>query len=145
METIKNLKLLLANLWVSFFNLRNAHWNIKAVNFLELHKLFQSLYEMIEDNADDIAERIRQLGDTAPASMVDYMSIATLKGAKPLETVTDAFSIAVSDLTAINTQVIDIMSKLDAKDEASRNLLAGICQELEKQIWILKSFILINA
>jgi hypothetical protein len=25
METLKNLKLLLANLWVSFFNLRNAH------------------------------------------------------------------------------------------------------------------------
>ena len=140
METKSSLKTLLSNLWVVFFNLRNAHWNIQAPNFLELHKLFQSLYELIEDYADMVAERIRQLNDNPPASMVEYMALTQFKGSVALTDAKEAITVAINDLTEINSQVIDIMADLDERDEASRNLLAGICQELEKQIWILNSF-----
>lgn len=37
-------------------------------------------------------------------------------------------------------QNLSCMSALDKRDEASRNLLAGQCQQFEKYIWFLKSF-----
>lgn len=137
---MKELQILLANLWVVFFNLRNAHWNIKALNFLELHKLFGELYSMVEGNADDVAERIRQLDGTPAASMPEYMALANIKSAKTLSDATEAISINIAGLYALNTQIINIMAGLEAKDEATRNLLAAICQEYEKQLWILQSF-----
>jgi starvation-inducible DNA-binding protein len=79
MEIITALKSLLANFWILFFDSRNAHWNIQSKTFMELHKFFQALYELAEDNADDIAERIRQLGDFTPIIMSDFVKLKTIQ------------------------------------------------------------------
>ena len=39
-----------------------AHWNIKGENFYQLHLLFDSIAEHVEDAADLIAERVTALG-----------------------------------------------------------------------------------
>ena len=140
METKDKLKPLLSNLWVLFFDCRNAHWNIQAINFMELHKFFESLYQLAEDNADDIAERIRQLGEFAPALMGDYLRTKTINEVP--EILSDqkvAISHILNVLTQINTQMVDIMQNL-GKDEATRNMLAGMIQENEKRMWFLRSF-----
>ena len=123
MKTTDKLRQLFANLWILFFDSRNAHWNIQSQNFMELHKFFESLYQLSEDYADDIAERIRQLGEFTPILISEILR---------LKTVTDVAEILSDETTAIN--------HLLGKDEASRNLLAGMTQELEKRMWFLRSF-----
>ena len=44
---------------------KQAHWNVKGMNFWQLHELFDKLAETIEDHADTIAERITALGGEA--------------------------------------------------------------------------------
>ena len=44
---------------------KQAHWNVKALNFIALHQLFDGINEEVEDYVDDIAERAVQLGGVA--------------------------------------------------------------------------------
>lgn len=44
---------------------KQAHWNVKGVNFIALHKLFDEINEDVEDYVDLIAERAVQLGGSA--------------------------------------------------------------------------------
>lgn len=141
METKEQLKQLLSNLWVLFFDARNAHWNIQGIVFGPLHSFFQSLYEKAESNADDVAERLRQLGEFAPALMGDYLANKTI--IEVPETLSEQ-SQAIKHLLNVNNQIVEqirsIMQDLGT-DEATRNLLAGMIQQMEKDAWMLRSYI----
>lgn len=44
---------------------KQAHWNVKGMNFIALHELFDRVATELEPVVDDIAERITTLGGTA--------------------------------------------------------------------------------
>jgi len=51
-----------------------AHWNVKGEGFYPAHKLFDKVYELVQGQTDDIAERITALGGEAlglPAQIED--------------------------------------------------------------------------
>src|SRR3954466_4330475 len=45
--------------------IKQAHWNVKGPNFIALHELFDRINEDVEDNVDELAERVVQLGGVA--------------------------------------------------------------------------------
>jgi starvation-inducible DNA-binding protein len=44
---------------------KHAHWNVKGLQFFQLHELFDSVASHLEDQSDLIAERVTQLGGVA--------------------------------------------------------------------------------
>lgn len=48
-----------------------AHWNVKGINFFQLHELFDDIAENVEGHVDLIAERITALGGVARGSVRD--------------------------------------------------------------------------
>src|SRR5712691_3259565 len=42
-----------------------AHWNVKGINFMQLHLLFDSVAAHLEEQTDTIAERVVTLGGVA--------------------------------------------------------------------------------
>src|SRR5437879_2023338 len=48
---------------------KQAHWNVKGLNFIALHELFDKINESAEEWVDLIAERIIQLGGTAEGTV----------------------------------------------------------------------------
>ncbi|MCA9889305.1 MAG: DNA starvation/stationary phase protection protein Dps, partial [Anaerolineae bacterium] len=44
---------------------KQAHWNVKGINFIQLHELFDSLAEGVLEYVDMIAERATALGGYA--------------------------------------------------------------------------------
>src|SRR5512147_1346076 len=44
---------------------KQAHWNVKGMQFYQLHDLFDTLAEAVEEYTDLIAERATALGGTA--------------------------------------------------------------------------------
>src|SRR3982750_4057094 len=44
---------------------KQAHWNVKGMNFFQLHELFDQIATDVEGHIDLIAERITTLGGTA--------------------------------------------------------------------------------
>jgi DNA-binding ferritin-like protein len=72
---------------------RQAYWNVKGLNFMDLRKLFDQVAQGVEGYANLIAERIVQLGGTAEGtarvvagrSALDGYAHAALFGNDPID------------------------------------------------------------
>lgn len=48
---------------------KQAHWNVKGMDFYALHKLFDDVAEAVEPFVDTVAERVTALGGTAQGTL----------------------------------------------------------------------------
>ncbi|MEM8824988.1 MAG: DNA starvation/stationary phase protection protein [Pseudomonadota bacterium] len=53
---------------------QNFHWNVKGMNFGSLHALFQEIYEDHFAAQDDLAERIRAIGETVEGKLAGHLA-----------------------------------------------------------------------
>ncbi|MGZ3174025.1 MAG: DNA starvation/stationary phase protection protein Dps, partial [Croceibacterium sp.] len=65
---------------------KQAHWNVKGVNFIALHELFDDINESVEEYVDLLAERVVQLGGVAEGTLRLAATRSTLKVYPPLIT-----------------------------------------------------------
>lgn len=75
----------LADTYRLTFKTHAYHWNVEGPLFFSLHKLTEEQYENMFAAADELAERIRALGQLAPSKMSDILeaSIIIDKDAPP--------------------------------------------------------------
>ena len=66
---------LLADEFVLYTKTLRAHWNLEGPDFHSMHLYFEELYQQAAARADDVAERIRQLGHYAPASLQKFLQL----------------------------------------------------------------------
>ena len=71
-NVIKSLSKLLADSYTLYLKTQNFHWNVTGPNFHSLHTMFEEQYPDLDDAVDVIAERIRALGEYAPAAFSLY-------------------------------------------------------------------------
>src|SRR6201986_4331516 len=69
---------LLADEYVLYTKTRNAHWNVEGPDFHSMHIFFEQQYEDLEEKVDSVAERIRQLGHYAPATLQSFLQLTHL-------------------------------------------------------------------
>jgi starvation-inducible DNA-binding protein len=53
---------------------QNFHWNVTGMSFGPLHELFQQIYEDHFIGQDDLAERIRAIGETAEGKLAGHLA-----------------------------------------------------------------------
>lgn len=120
---------------------KQAHWNIKSVNFLSIHELFDKVHEEIENSADLIAERILQLGGVAEgtskavgrkSTLPDYPTAITEAAAH-----IEFFLGSASKFTKTVRQSVEEATQW--KDLVTADILTQVTRGLDKQIWILES------
>jgi starvation-inducible DNA-binding protein len=73
-ELIDALTKVMADTFAMYYKAHSSHWNIEGPNFPQYHEFLQDLYNELWASVDDIAEKIRQLGGYAPASLAELMS-----------------------------------------------------------------------
>jgi len=143
-EVATILNSLLADEYVLYTKTRNAHWNVEGKSFMELHKLFESQYDALETNIDDIAERVRSLGHFALGSLKNFLSVTRLL--EDMEDFSDAFHIIQTLLDDHETIIrilrnnITELSK-ESKDFGSIDFMTGLMEQHEKTAWILRSYL----
>ena len=52
---------------------QNYHWNVTGMSFGQLHALFQAIYEDHFAGQDDLAERVRAIGQTAEGKLAVHL------------------------------------------------------------------------
>jgi starvation-inducible DNA-binding protein len=120
---------------------KHAHWNVKGPNFIALHELFDKVAETVEDQIDELAERITSLGGTAYGTV---RAAARGTSLKPYpEEITDgmdhveALSSALADFGKKVRRGIDQTGKWGDADTA--DLLTGISRDIDKYLWFLEA------
>ena len=69
----------LADEYVLYTKTRKYHWNVEGPHFHDLHKLFESQYEEIDETIDAVAERIRATGLYSTGSFEEFLKDARIK------------------------------------------------------------------
>ena len=119
-----------------------AHWNVEGPGFFALHTAFQTQYEELFVAIDEIAERIRALGNYAIGGLNQLAQTAQLKEfAAPLaqEDYVRRLVTANQKLLADAALARDLAGK--ANDPESQDLMIGRITLHQKTIWMLKSFL----
>lgn len=136
------MKIILADKYVLYTKLRNYHWNVTGPAFYQLHATFEQLYDEMALDVDAIAERLRTLGFNAPATLVEFLKLTTLKEdvaefphySKMVEKIAE-------DYTAISSKLNVTAKKFqdELNDEVSAGMLYGLVEKYQKHVWMLKS------
>ncbi len=124
-----------------FTQVKWAHWNLKGPQFIQLHELFDSVAEHVEDQTDSIAERIAALGGVANGTAREAAAKSGLKEANL------AASDGPSQLKWLVPNVAHHANALrqavnesdDLGDKITADLFTAITRELDKDLWFLEA------
>ena len=141
-DVANGLKTLLADSYTLYLQTHNFHWNVTGPQYRELHLLFEEQYTELATAVDEIAERIRTLGDAAPGT---YRAFAELSSIEEVDGVPDARDMIVALQTA-HEQVVKsaravLKTAQDADDESSVALISDRMRIHEKTAWMLRSML----
>ncbi len=134
----------LADEYVLYTKTRKYHWNVEGPHFHDLHKLFESQYEEIDETIDAVAERIRALGLYSTGSFAEF-----LKDARIQEDVGGQIGASqmlqnlLGDHEAIIRSLrVDLVAAVESYGDAgNQDFLTGLMEAHEKSAWMLRSLL----
>lgn len=133
---------LLADSYSTYLKTHNFHWNVEGPMFATLHTMFETQYMELATAVDEIAERIRALGEPAPASYTAYAELSSVPDETGHPEALDMVRQLVAAQEAIARTARDVMPLADeAGDEPTADLLTQRMQVHEKNAWMLRSLL----
>jgi len=141
-ESGEILSLALADQYILYTKTRNFHWNVKGLNFSELHAFFENQYSQLDDFIDKTAERIRQLGRVAPGSLQEFLTKTRLAEAQCGTDAHEMLAQLLKDHETIIRQYrsdVDVLTTLG--DAGNADFLTGLLENHEKMAWMLRSYL----
>jgi starvation-inducible DNA-binding protein len=134
------LKVLLASSYTLYLKTHNYHWNVTGPMFTTLHGLFMTQYTELSLAIDEIAERIRTLGEQAPGSYQAFAALSTVDEETRFPKAKDMLENLLSDqakIVAVAKRVIAAAE--ECKDQPSVDLATRRMEVHEKNAWMLRS------
>jgi starvation-inducible DNA-binding protein len=138
----KQLSRLLADEFVLYTKTRNAHWNVEGRDFHSMHVFFESQYGELEEIMDSVAERIRQLGHYAPATLKEFLALTQLTEKSGEKNDSQGF---IKELTADHEGIIIFLRENinafanEFKDAGTSDFITGLMEDHEKMAWMLRA------
>lgn len=121
---------------------KQAHWNVKGVNFIALHKLFDEVYAAAEGFVDEIAERITALGGLADGS-VAALAKSDVPDHPTKAVDWKAHVNALADELAAYGKLVrqDIDNTDELGDKGTADLFTGISRDVDKFLWFVEAHV----
>ncbi len=130
----------LADSYYLYLKTHNFHWNVMGMNFQTLHKLFEEQYNELFASLDQIAERIRSLGEYVPASNIQFKELTCLKETKEIPKDREMIKILLEDHESIIRNLRSWIEEVNkAGDVGTTDFLTARIEEHEKTAWMLRS------
>ena len=121
---------------------QNVHWNVTGPMFGTLHTLFETQYTELAVAVDEIAERIRTLGEQAPGGYQQFAALSEIEES-PADLTADAMIRILSEdqlvVAKIATQLTQAAA--EAGDEATASIASDRVVLHEKNAWMIRSHI----
>jgi starvation-inducible DNA-binding protein len=133
---------LLADEFILYTKTRRAHWNIEGKDVHSMHTCFESQYEQLDEVIDSVAERIRQLGHYAPATLKEFLELTRLTEKTGEKNDSQGF---IKDLLADHEGIIIFLRENinpfagELKDAGTSDFITGLMEDHEKMAWMLRA------
>ena len=136
----EGLSKLLADSYAVYLKTHGYHWNVRGPNFSQLHTLFMAQYTEMWTAIDEVAERIRALGELAPQGYGAFGNLSAIKDGDPTKNAEAMLKDLIeSHETLIATLYAALPSAQEAGDEVSASLISDRLTAHEKHVWMLRS------
>ena len=133
---------LLADSYTLYLKTHNYHWNVTGPQFNTLHTMFEQQYTELALAVDEIAERIRALGITAPGSYSEFAKLTSVEEGTGNESAEEMIrQLVVGQETVVRTARKAFPAADAANDEPTADLLTQRMQVHEKNAWMLRSML----
>jgi starvation-inducible DNA-binding protein len=138
----QELSKMLADEFVLYTKTRNAHWNVEGTDFHSMHVFFEQQYNELDETMDSVAERIRQLGHYAPATLQSFLQLTHLT--EKLGEKNDSLGFIkelVMDHEAIIVNLRENIKRFadEYGDAGTSDFITGLMEEHEKMAWMLRA------
>jgi starvation-inducible DNA-binding protein len=130
----------LADTYALYLKTQNFHWNVEGPNFPALHKLFEAQYEELADAVDSIAERIRAIGEKAPAAFSIYQKTTHIKEGNVNASAEEMIQALAHDHTHLSEQAKKVRSIAEeVSDIGTVSFTEDRIRAHEKTAWMLNA------
>lgn len=134
------LGIVLADTYQLFIKTQGVHWNVAGPTFVSIHELTEAHYENMYQAIDEIAERIRALGEKAPASYSKYGELSSIKDEDEPKTAGEMLDMLIADhQTAVLNMRACVEWCEEKKDFVTADMLIARMSWHEEAIWMLKA------
>ncbi len=139
-EIADGLARVLADTYSVCLKTQNYHWNVKGPLFHTLHAMFEEQYTELAVAIDEIAERIRALGEPTPGSFTDFAKLSSINEESGSPSAETMISNLIEDQATIVQTCKNVFPLVqESNDEPTADLLIRRMQVHEKTAWMLKS------
>jgi starvation-inducible DNA-binding protein len=131
----------LADMIDLFNQTKHAHWNVKGPEFMQLHELFDSVAERVEDACDLLAERAVTLGGVAEGTTLLAAGASTI-GEYDLNAVDgrDHVRAMVGQMAKVAATIrAAIQQSGELGDPTTADLFTEISRSIDKDLWFLEA------
>ena len=136
-EVAGGLARLLSDTYGVYLKTHGYHWNVRGPYFASLHALFMDQYNEEWTALDEIAERIRALGELAPQSFGNLTSIREGNPEAEWEAMVDELKRDNETVCRTAREIFPLAEK--AGDQATMDLITQRFQAHEKHAWMLRA------
>lgn len=138
----EKLSQVLAETYTLYLKTHNFHWNVTGPMFQPLHSVFEEQYSEMANAVDEIAERIRALGQRAPGSFNEFQNLSSIKDSSGKVAALEM----IKELLEGHETISQTTSKAattaqEADDEGTADLMIQRIQVHDKIAWMLRSFL----
>jgi starvation-inducible DNA-binding protein len=132
-----------ANAYLVYLNYKHYHWQTFGPLFRDLHKLFDEFAEESLETTDDLAERMRMIGQDPPFHPAELEAHASVKpGASDAKTMRAMVEEAARHAVLLISEFRHAVTVAEEHDDpGSVDLFSKIVQIYEKQEWWLRDIL----
>jgi starvation-inducible DNA-binding protein len=140
---IEQLARQVANAFVLFSNYKQYHWQAYGPLFRDLHRLFDEFAHEVLASLDNLAERMRMIGQDPPSRLSRIMELASVTSAlEPDATMREMIEEADRNALIVIKEVREAARLADEHDDPGTvDLMSKLVQIHEKHEWWLRDIL----
>ena len=139
---VHELRRQVANAFVLYANYKHYHWQTYGPLFRDLHKLFDQLAEDVLPTLDELAERVRMIGQDPPAHLIAAADLATVAAAAPHSTMREMVEEANRNVLVVIKEMRQAAKIADEHgDPGTVDVFSRLVQIHEKHEWFTRDML----
>ncbi|WP_341211143.1 DNA starvation/stationary phase protection protein [uncultured Limimaricola sp.] len=122
------------------FKTHAYHWNVEGPLFYSVHKLTEEQYNDMFQAADEMAERIRALGQLTPSTLKHLEDLSIIKDKAQLPSAVDMCEDLASSHEQVAKRMHDLIELADENgDPVTADMITARSQFHEQAAWMLRA------
>jgi starvation-inducible DNA-binding protein len=135
-----DLSVALADTYVLYGVTQHVHWNATGPNFYSLHKMTEAQYEDLAEAIDELAERIRAIGFSAPGGLHKMLALTRMSVVPEAHETDEMIRLLISGNETCAKSLRHAVSRAEEADDVkTADLLTERIGQHEENVWMLRA------